>query len=83
MTDRVAAVYSLGPDVDEWTIQKAWDKPDQIVGRFTELAYKAIEVGADVIIPAEGVITEFIYSLPKSAKLQFLTASEMPGNTPN
>lgn len=62
LTDRVAGVYSLGEEVDEWTIQQAWEKPDEIIARFTELAHKAIAAGADVIIPAEGIITEFIYA---------------------
>ena len=62
LSDRVAYVSSLGPDVDEWTIQKAWNDPKELLDRFRHLAEEAIRVGADVIIPAEGIITEFIYS---------------------
>jgi allantoin racemase len=48
--------------MDEWVIQHAWDKPGEIITRFTELAEQAIIQGADVIIPVEGIITEFFYA---------------------
>jgi Asp/Glu/hydantoin racemase len=62
LTDRVAGVYALGHDMDEWVIQAAWNQPDKIVARFNELAKQAIQAGADVIIPVEGIITEFLYA---------------------
>lgn len=62
LSHRVVYLSSLGPDVDEWTIQKAWNEPKQILDHFRHLAEEAIRAGADVIIPAEGIITEFIYT---------------------
>lgn len=62
LSDRVVGVYALGHDMDEWVIQAAWNQPDKIVARFNELAGQAIQAGADVIIPAEGIITEFLYA---------------------
>lgn len=62
MADRVVALSVLGDDMDEWVIQHAWNKPGEIITRFTELAEQAIAQGADVIIPVEGIITEFFYA---------------------
>jgi allantoin racemase len=62
VADRVVALSALGDNMDEWVIQHAWNKPDEIVARFTELAGQGIAQGADVIIPVEGIITEFCYA---------------------
>jgi allantoin racemase len=59
--ERIAGIYALG-DIDEWVIQASWSDPGKLVAQFTELAEQAITAGADVIIPAEGIITEFIYA---------------------
>jgi Asp/Glu/hydantoin racemase len=62
VADRVVALSALGDDMDEWVIQRAWNKPQAIIARFTELAEQAITAGADVIIPVEGIITEFFHA---------------------
>ena len=61
LEQRVVSVTSLG-DIDEWVIRKAWDEPKDLIARFTELAEAAISEGADVIIPSEGIVTEFFFA---------------------
>lgn len=61
-SDRIASVSFLGAEMDEWVVQEAWNDADELIARFTELAHDAITAGADVIVPAEGIITEFFYA---------------------
>lgn len=60
LTGRVSGSYALGPDVDEVYMRESWHKPGAIIDRFTVLAKKAIEDGADVIIPTEGVLSQLL-----------------------
>lgn len=61
LESRVSGVYALGSEMDELLMQSLWKSPERIVARFTDIARRAIEAGADVIIPAEGVLSELLY----------------------
>ncbi|CAN7792771.1 aspartate/glutamate racemase family protein [Caballeronia sp. LjRoot34] len=61
LTDRVAGVYAVGPEMDEHLMQQMWNEPGEIIERFTAIAHEAIRAGADVIIPVEGVLSELLY----------------------
>jgi Asp/Glu/hydantoin racemase len=62
LTERVAYVDSLGPEVDELYMQNNWAEPKAIIDRFVELGHRGIERGADVIIPVEGVLSELLWT---------------------
>ena len=62
LTDRVVAVYAIGPEMDEFLLQDIWATPKKAIDRFTDLAKQAISEGADVIIPVEGVMSELLYT---------------------
>jgi allantoin racemase len=61
LTDRVSGTYSVGPEIDEYLMQQMWRTPEDIIAKFKHLAHQAIEAGADVIIPVEGVLSELLY----------------------
>jgi allantoin racemase len=54
--DRVATVAALDPSMDEFELDRAFAGSPEFVARFTEQARKLVSLGADVIIPAEGVL---------------------------
>ncbi|OAF07237.1 hypothetical protein AYJ54_18105 [Bradyrhizobium centrolobii] len=55
---RVAELVSLDPAFNEFDLQRAFDEPDKVRAAFEIAARKAIEAGADVIVPGEGVLNE-------------------------
>lgn len=57
---RVAAVVSLDPAVDEFVLQNAFKSPEAVRAAFENACRIAIEAGADVIIPGEGVLNELV-----------------------
>jgi Asp/Glu/hydantoin racemase len=61
LTDRVAGVYALGPEMEEIEMSRLWHSPAPLLERFEVLAREAIANGADVLIPAEGVLSEILY----------------------
>lgn len=54
--ERVAFLAAFDPPVDEFELDGAFKGSCELIGRFTDLARRAIAAGADVIIPAEGVL---------------------------
>jgi allantoin racemase len=54
--DRVVFLSAFDPPVDEFELDGAFKGSRALIDRFTELARRAIAAGADVIIPAEGVL---------------------------
>lgn len=56
MEDRVAAVLSVEPALEGTVLHSAFDNPAPVVASFEQAAERAIARGADVIIPAEGII---------------------------
>lgn len=55
---RVSAVTSLVPDMDEYELIEARDEPTALIEAFTRRARELIADGAEVIVPAEGVMAE-------------------------
>lgn len=62
LNSRILAPRSIDPPLDEFQMTEAFSKPSQLIQSFTETARRAIEEGADLIIPAEGVLSEFLHS---------------------
>jgi allantoin racemase len=60
LRSRVSTVCSVGPMMDELKFNAGWANPHDIVDRFTDLAIGAVEGGADVIVPAEAVLSELL-----------------------
>jgi Asp/Glu/hydantoin racemase len=61
LSDRVSGTYSVGPEIDEYLMQQMWQSPTEIIARFKQIGRQAIEAGADVLIPVEGVLSELLY----------------------
>jgi allantoin racemase len=48
--------------LNEFQLAEAFSNPSHLIQSFTATAREAIKEGADVIIPAEGVLSELLYS---------------------
>jgi allantoin racemase len=59
---RVLEVQAIEPALDEPALALAYDNPDPVIATFTRAAERVIAKGADVIIPAEGVLAELLYA---------------------
>jgi allantoin racemase len=62
MSQRVLTPRAIEPALNEPEMAEAFAKPEILIGYFQAAARRAIEEGADVIIPAEGVLSEFLYN---------------------
>jgi len=62
LQQRIMAPHAIRPALDEFQLAEAFAQPAPLLQSFTEVARAAIAEGADVIIPAEGVLSEFLYS---------------------
>ncbi|MFL6071517.1 MAG: aspartate/glutamate racemase family protein [Actinomycetes bacterium] len=60
LRSRVSTVCSVGPMMDELKFNAGWTNPQDILDRFTDLAIGAVQDGADVIVPAEAVLSELL-----------------------
>lgn len=58
---RIQTPISIEPPLDEHQLAAAYSNPARLVQSFTTAARRAIGAGADVIIPAEGVLSEFLH----------------------
>ena len=58
---RTAAVLAIDPPVMEYQMEGSKEEADLVEKSFLQTCEKALEAGADVIIPGEGVINEFLY----------------------
>jgi hypothetical protein len=63
LSSKVSAVVALDPPVTEAELVAVLTAADftELVGRFQVVAERAIESGADVVIPAEGVLNEVLF----------------------
>ena len=59
---RIQSPRSIAPPLDELQLAEAFSNRAHLIRSFTETARKAIDEDADVIIPAEGVLSEFLYN---------------------
>ena len=53
---RVLDVVALDPPLDEHKLASAYAEPEPVIASFTATAARLVARGADVIIPAEGVL---------------------------
>lgn len=77
---RVLEVTSLTPGMDEYELIAARDDPSALVAAFTEKARELIARGAEVIVPAEGVMAEILAAqglrqIDKAVVLDVFTAA--------
>jgi allantoin racemase len=57
---RVLDVTALSPGMDEYELIAARDEPSVLIEAFKETAHVLIDRGAEVIVPAEGVMAEIL-----------------------
>jgi allantoin racemase len=57
LTSRVLAVTSIDPPLDEHQLAAGFADPAPVIAAFTRAAERAVSQGADVIIPAEGILS--------------------------
>lgn len=62
LKERVLGVYVIDPPMNEAALARAYDDAADLTAGFTRTASQAIEAGADVVVPAEGVLCELLYS---------------------
>jgi hypothetical protein len=67
---RVLDVVSLDPPLEEPALAAAYADPTEVIANFTASAERLVARGADVIIPAEGVLAELLvrYGVREVAK---------------
>lgn len=61
LAQRVLGVFHLDPPQHEAALVAAYDDPGPVVAGFTRVATAAVEAGADVVVPAEGVLCELLH----------------------
>jgi allantoin racemase len=61
MEKRVMGLYSLPDATDEWRLEEAFTDPGRVVDGFIQVAKQAVQDGADVVIPAEGLLNEILF----------------------
>lgn len=59
---RVSGIYTLEPPIDELGLADAFREPAAFLAAFEQTARRAIEEGADLIVPAEGILAELLWS---------------------
>jgi Asp/Glu/hydantoin racemase len=60
LSSRVLEVAALDPALDEPALATAYANPAPVIASFTAAAERLVARGADVIIPAEGVLAELL-----------------------
>jgi Asp/Glu/hydantoin racemase len=60
LADRVAGVWTIDPPLTEDQLSRAFDDPETALASVRATIGTAIAAGADVVIPAEGVISELL-----------------------
>ena len=61
MSGRVLGVRCIEPCLDERQLADGFEHPASMIDSFRHCAQRAIDEGADVIIPAEGMLAEILY----------------------
>ncbi|QIL80176.1 hypothetical protein G7047_09865 [Diaphorobacter sp. HDW4A] len=59
---RVLHAESIKPPLEEPALARGFDDPVHVIASFTQAAREAIADGADVLIPAEGVMAELLWA---------------------
>ena len=61
MAARVTGVHAFARQWDEAQLDAAFAQPEPLIDSFVEVSRRAIADGADLIIPAEGVLNEVLF----------------------
>ncbi len=61
LESRLSGVLALKTACDEADVDAAFASPDALIDDFTSVARDAVEAGADVVIPAEGLLSEVLH----------------------
>jgi Asp/Glu/hydantoin racemase len=59
---RVLRVQCIDPPLEEPALAEGFSNPGPVIASFKQSAQRAIDDGADVIIPAEGMLAELLYA---------------------
>lgn len=59
---RISGIHPMQPRITERELVAAFDRPESVLAAFDRVACSAIEAGAELVIPAEGVLNELIYA---------------------
>jgi hypothetical protein len=62
MGPRLAGIFSLGADLGEREASGALDDPAAMLAAFDAAARQAIAAGADMLLPAEGILNEVVFA---------------------
>ncbi len=62
LRERVTGVYSVDPPLTENALAVAYQDAGEMIDGFTQVARQAIDAGADVVVPAEGVLAELLWA---------------------
>ena len=58
---RLAAILPMDPPIDEYTLEAEDDSVLEVEAGFARACTRAFELGAEVIVPGDGVLNEFLY----------------------
>ncbi len=58
---RLAGIVSMDPPIDEYTLETDDDSALEVEEGFVRACARAFELGAEVIVPGDGVLNEFLY----------------------
>lgn len=61
LRSRLANAVAMQPGVDEYLLEADDDVTEPVVAGFRNACRRALEAGAEVIIPGDGVLNEFLY----------------------
>jgi Asp/Glu/hydantoin racemase len=61
MQSRVAGIFPLGDALTERELSAALTQPDEVLRAFHDAAAQAVAAGADLLLPAEGILNEVMY----------------------
>jgi allantoin racemase len=59
---RISALYPLSNPVDENDLNTALAMPETVINDFCTVSRRAVQEGADLIVPAEGVLNEIMFA---------------------
>jgi Asp/Glu/hydantoin racemase len=61
LEDRLAAVVAMDPPIDEYVLEREQSSLRPVIEGFERACRRAHEAGAEVIIPGDGVLNEFVW----------------------
>jgi Asp/Glu/hydantoin racemase len=62
LESRLVSIQALSTAYDEGSIDAAFRSPKKVIADFTAAAKRAVDAGADAVIPAEGLLSELLHA---------------------